>query len=93
MIAPHAAPAELLATLVVGWRPFLDPINAHAMWWALLIPLALGVSVVYKAVRLPDMEHYWRHVAVMTVQIIVAMILLGVAMFIFVQYLIPLLAA
>lgn len=36
------------------FRPFLDPIELHGLWWVLLIPLALGISVVYKAVRLPD---------------------------------------
>lgn len=36
------------------FRPFLDPIELHGLWWVLLFPLALGISVVYKAVRLPD---------------------------------------
>lgn len=81
-----------MMTLILAWRPFLDPLNVHEYWWAFLVPLALGISIAYKAVRLHDLGNYWRQVAVMTAQIILAMVLLGIAMFIFVDYLLPALA-
>jgi hypothetical protein len=61
------------------YRPFIDPLTLHDWWYWLLIPMALGIALVYKAVRLPSLERYWRHVAVMTVQIVMGMILLGAA--------------
>jgi hypothetical protein len=78
--------------VVLGWRPFLDPLNLHSQWWAFLVPLSFLISVTYRAVRMRDLTGYWRAVGVMTVQIILAMIGLGVAAFIFVEYLIPWLA-
>lgn len=75
--------------LSLAWRPFLDPLNLHEYWWAFLLPLALGISVAYKAIRVADMADYPRQVAIMTGQIVLAMILLGVASFLFLEYLVP----
>jgi hypothetical protein len=80
------------AAALSGWRPFLDPLDLHAYWWVFLAPLALGISVAYKAVRVPSLEGYGRAVAIMTVQIILAMVLLWLASFLFVGYLLPLIA-
>lgn len=60
-------------------RPFIDPIELHQWWFVLLIPMALLVSMTYKAVRLPTLERYWRNVCIMTMQIILGMIGLGAA--------------
>jgi hypothetical protein len=68
-----------------SYRPFLDPVGLGEWWWLLLVPLSLGVSIVYKAVRVPTMDRYWRDVIVMTVQIIVSMILLAFASFMLVE--------
>ncbi|MDX2146314.1 MAG: hypothetical protein SFZ23_02230 [Planctomycetota bacterium] len=78
---------------VLAYRPFIDPIDelidAHRLWFLLLIPLALLVSMAYKAVRIPTMQDFWRQVAVMTVQIVVAIIGLGAASFIVIQFIVP----
>lgn len=76
----------LPALLTAAWRPFIDPLDLHALWWVLLIPMALGVSVVYKAVRVRDLSRYWREVAIMTTQIVLAMILLGAAVYLFIEF-------
>lgn len=81
-----------MMNLLLAWRPFLDPLNVHELWWAFLLPLALGISIAYKAVRLHDLGDYWRQVLVMTIQIILGLVLLGIAMFIFLEFLLPLLA-
>lgn len=78
--------------VIVGWRPFLDPLPLHQAWWALLVPLSFLVAMVYKAVRLPTLEGYWRAVGVMTAQIVLLMAVLWVAVFVAVRWLIPLLA-
>lgn len=61
------------------FRPFLDPLELHSVWWLMLIPMALGVSLVYKAVRVKDLAQLPRQVLVMTLQIILGMIGLAVA--------------
>ncbi len=76
----------------LAYRPFLDPLDLHQVWFLLLIPLSLGVSVTYKAVRLPTLDRYWRQVALMTTQIVVAIIAIGAASFLLVQYVLPLIA-
>jgi hypothetical protein len=79
-----------LVSLTLAWRPFLDPLNLHEYWWAFLLPLSLGIAVSYKAVRLREIgPAYWRAVAIMTAQIVLAMIMLGVAMFLLLEYIIP----
>jgi hypothetical protein len=62
--------------LCLATRLFIDPIDTGAWWYLLLIPLCVGVSVVYKAVRVPSMDPlsaYLRQVAVFTVQLLVGM--------------------
>jgi len=81
-----------MPALLAAWRPFLDPLNLHAYWWAFLFPLALLISVVYKAVRSPTPGAWARESAIMTAQIILAMILLGAAAFCFLEYVLPVIA-
>lgn len=75
--------------IVLAWRPFLDPINAHEVWWLFLVPLALGISIAYKAVRMRRLDRYWPQVVGMTFQIIVAMIVLGLVGYLFVLFIVP----
>lgn len=66
-------------TYLLAWRPFLDPIDAHRWWYLLLIPVSLGVSLAYKAVRSRDLARYHREVLIMTAQVILGMIGLATA--------------
>lgn len=75
----------------LAWRPFLDPLDAHGVWYLFLIPLALGVSIAYKAVRVADLRGYWREVLTMTVQIIGAMIALALLTYVVIILILPLL--
>ncbi len=83
------AALNIAPTLVLAWRPFLDPLSLQRHWFWLLIPLAVGVSMTYKAVRLDSLEHYWRKVMIMTTQLIVAIIAMGAAAFVVVEYVLP----
>ena len=77
---------------LLAWTPFLSPIDMTWAWWVLLAPLALGVSVAYKAVRVPTMDQYLRQTLVMTAQIILAMVLLWAGSFLFIEFLVPIIA-
>lgn len=63
----------------IPYRPFIDPLTMHAHWWVFLPLMALGIAVVYKAVRLKDLNGYVREVVIMTAQIVLGMILLAAA--------------
>lgn len=70
---------------VLAWRPFLDPVDAHRWWFVLLIPVALGVALGYKAVRTTDLKRYVPEVLTMTVQIVLGMVGLAAASFVLVE--------
>lgn len=77
---------------MLAYVPFLDPINIFHQWWyLLLIPLAFGISVIYRALKLQSLDHYWRAVFTMTAQIIVGMIALAIALVVLVVVVLPLL--
>ncbi len=78
--------------MLLAWRPFLDPIDAHGWWFLLVVPMSFGIAVVYRAVRMPTLDGYWKRVLVLTAQIVVSMILLGIASYLFVQVVVPALA-
>lgn len=74
---------------MLAYTPFIDPINAHAWWYLLIVPLALGIAVAYKAVRCPEMRLFPRQVLVMTAQIVVGVAALAVASFAVLYWVIP----
>lgn len=78
-------------TTILAYIPFLHPISVfHDWWFLLLIPLAFGISVIYKAMRMPNLNGFWRQVAVMTTQIVIAMIAGAIVLTLFVRLIIPL---
>ena len=78
----------------LAWIPFLEPMPSPGGWWPLfLIPLSVGIAMVYKAVRTPDLRKYPREVVIMSTQIVGAMIGLALVLGLVVQLLIPLLTA
>jgi hypothetical protein len=81
--------APILAQSGSSFRPFLDPLDLHDAWWLTLIPLALLISAAYKAVRVETFDGYWKHVLVMTAQVVIAMAGLSAALFLFVELAIP----
>jgi len=86
MLSPTLSP-QLPSML--AYTPFIDPIDLQGPWWLTLVPLALGIAMAYKAVRLRPLERYWKHVAVMTVQIVGGMIGLSIAAFLLIEVLVP----
>lgn len=76
----------------LAYRPFLDPLPLDNVWFLLVVPLALGVAIVYRAVRAADQRAFYRSVVVMTLQTVAAMIGLGVGFFMLVEFVLPLIA-
>ncbi len=80
-----------MIAFTLAWRPFIDPINAHAWWFLLILPVALLVSLSWKSVRIDDIRRLPRPVIVMTVQVILAMLGLGLAAFLGLTVALPIL--
>jgi hypothetical protein len=75
---------------MVAYVPFLDPINLfHDWWFLLLIPLSFGISVIYRALKVPNLDRYWRAVLTMTAQITLAMVALGIGLVVLVVLILP----
>lgn len=74
---------------LIAWTPFLDPLPLHGSWWFTIGPLALFISMAYKAVRVTDLRDYWKQVALMTIQTILGMIGLAILVFVIVELVIP----
>lgn len=75
-----------------GYRPFIDPLNLHDRWWLTLIPLALGISFAYKAVRVKSFDGYLKQVLHMSFMIVLAMVLIAAGLYLFVELIVPALA-
>ena len=77
-----------------GYIPFVEPLNVLQLYWyLLLVPLAAGISIVYKAMRLPRLDRFWRQVTLMTTQIVLAMVALAIALSVLIELIIPMLPA
>jgi len=82
----------------LAYVPFLDPLpGVTHYWWVLVAPLTLGIAMSWKAVRGPSLAGglgpYWRAVATMTIQTILAVVGIAVGLFLLVQVLLPRLPA
>ena len=76
--------------ITLAATPFLDPLNLQEVWWWLLVPMAVLMSIAWKAVRVSSFKNFWRPVLIMTVQIVLAMAGLAVGAFVVVEVLVPL---
>ena len=76
----------------LAWIPLIDPLpGVQANWIWFVLPLVLGIAMMYKAVRVPTLDRWPREVGVMVFQTILAFVGIAVALFIVVQVLVPLL--
>ena len=79
-------------TVALAWIPFIEPMQSLGNWWILLlVPLSVGISMIYKAMRMERLEGYLAGVATMTAQLVLSMALLAIGLYAVVQVLIPLL--
>ncbi len=80
-----------LTTLARAYTPFLDPLDLQRQWFLLLIPLAILISITWKAVRVSSFHAFWRPVLIMSAQIVFAMVGLAVGAYILVDIIVPML--
>lgn len=78
-------PLATSVPLTLGHRFFIDPLDAHSVWWVALVPMAFLIAMAYKAVRLPTLDRYWQQVLSMTVQVTLAMLGLAAGSFILIE--------
>lgn len=80
--------------MLFAWTPFFEPLPfVQSSWLWLLVPLVVGIAMMYKAIRVESIDHFWRGVLVMTAQVLLAFAGLAVGFFLLVQFVIPLLPA
>lgn len=78
-----------LAQLALGHRPFLDPLDLHDRWWLTAVPLVFFLSMAYKAARVGDLGQYWKHVATMSVQLLLLLLVLAAGLHALIEWIIP----
>lgn len=77
---------------LLAWKPFVEPLSGVIhVWWLLIVPMCLGISVTWKAIRLRTLERYWAEVAFMTGQLLAGMIALAAGLMLLVRVVVPLL--
>ncbi len=83
-----------MITSMLAWTPFIEPMQwVHDWWWTLVVPLSIGLSMIYKALRVVDFRHYWRQVLIMTLQIVLGVIAMTIVLALFTEVIVPMLPA
>lgn len=80
------------AGLALAWIPFLEAAGSLGkLWWLLMAPLVLGISIAYRATHDHSLDRFWTRVLLFTGKSTLAMASLALAMYLFVYWVIPLL--
>lgn len=88
--AASASDAAASLSPILAWKPFLQPApNAQHWWWLLLIPMSIGVSLAYKAIRVENLNQLPRETLRMAAQIVFGMIGLALALYVLVILILP----
>ncbi len=61
--------------------PIMRPLRFDDFWLLLMLPLVVGISVTYKAIKLEDLATLPREATLMAVQIVVFMVVAAVVIF------------
>lgn len=67
---------------VAAWTPLLEPLAIDDYWLMTLIPVAIIIAVVYKAIRIDDLARLKKEAAVMCLQILTFMVVAAVVLWI-----------
>ena len=83
-------PTIAFSTPMIGWIPFLQPAGSLGnLWWLLMIPLILGISIAYRATHDASIDQFWQRVFVFVTKSTLAMGSLALVMYLFVYWVIP----
>jgi len=81
---------DFLGAATAAWIPFIVPMHGlQPYWFLLLVPLAFGIAVIYKALRMDDLSRFWRKAGVTTIAIVGGVVALGLIFAILVEWIIP----
>jgi hypothetical protein len=79
---------------LLAWIPLVEPLPGGIhWWWVWVVPMVVGVSVVWKAIRVQTLERYWHDVLRMSGQLLVGMVALAAGLMLLVRVVLPLLPA
>jgi len=90
-VYPGRLPAGLLpvrrSLLLAGEVPlcFRQPLPVWDYWYLLLVPLCVGISIVYKAIKCREMRQVPREAGVILLMILLGMVLAAVALLVLVR--------
>ena len=80
ILGPVVNLLAISSPLTLGFRPFLEPVPIDRYWMLLLLPLVMGIAVVYKTVKVDRLEKLPREAAVLAAQIVAFMALAAAAL-------------
>jgi hypothetical protein len=81
MIGFAAAMFSLIpSAILAGYVPFVYPLPVWDYWPWLILPLAAGVSIVYKSVKCQSMRTVPKEAATIFVWILIGMVAAGAAL-------------
>lgn len=72
---------------MIAWAPFTEPLVLsfyHELWF--LLPLCAAVGIVYKAVRLPRLDHLVREVIFLMLYMLAGLSGLAVVLWLIYEY-------
>lgn len=77
----------LLATIgpMLAYRPVLDPVRLDGYGMLMFLPLVIVIAIVYKTIKLDDLDKLPRQAAILATQITAFMILAAAAIWLMVE--------
>ena len=72
--------AVLAEATTQSFELFRQPLPVWDYWYLLLIPLCLGISIVYKAIKCREMKQVTRESAVIFFMILLGMVIAAAAL-------------
>ncbi len=75
-----------LNPFILALRPFLEPLPIDTYWLLLMLPLSAAVAIVYKAIKLDDLQQLPRAATILTAQIIFFMALAAGALWVITEF-------
>jgi hypothetical protein len=70
---------------ILAYTPFLQPLPVWDYWMLLLVPLTIGVSVVYKSIKCREMKDVPREATQISVMILVGMAVAAALLYVIVR--------
>jgi hypothetical protein len=71
---------------ILAWTPFLQPLPAWDYWVVLLLPLTVGVSIVYKSMKCREMSQVPRQATQISILILLGMAAAAVVLWAIVRF-------